>query len=232
MKAAKYRLQEILASYRGARGVAVAELTILAGEMHLSVGDNGLGKSTLLSILAFLHAPERGVVCFDGVPVNWKEKECIRLRKRVTLLHQHPYLFFGTVAQNIAFGLKARGIDGERAESAIEESLKKVGLAGFASRNARNLSGGESRRVALARALVCEPEVLLLDEPMAHMDRSSVTITVNLLTSLEAEGMTVVLSSHDDRLGERMAAKMIYLEECRVVGMLAQLEPEEFGSGI
>ena len=107
----------------------------------------------------------------------------------------------------------------------ISESLGKVGLAGFELRTARRLSGGESRRVALTRALACRPEVLLLDEPVANVDRVSAALFESLVVSLAGDGMTVVISSHDERLGERLGAKMIYLED----GMLSSV-PEEFSS--
>jgi tungstate transport system ATP-binding protein len=178
-----------------------------------------------LGILAFLNKPDRGTIRFDGVPVNWTRKECALLRQRVTLLHQRPYLFSGSVASNVGFGLAARDVRKDDAQAVIAESLEKVGLAGFESRTARRLSGGESRRVALARALACKPEVLLLDEPVANVDRASAALFEALVVSLAADGMTVVISSHDERLGERLGAKMIYLED----GMLSSA-PEQYSS--
>jgi tungstate transport system ATP-binding protein len=213
MNAVKYYLSSIQASYGPTLGVAIDELTIAAGGLCVLVGPNGSGKSTLLSILAFLHRPEKGTVSFDGAPVHWTQKECALLRKRVTLLHQHPYLFSGSVAGNVAFGLVARGAGKELTQAAVRESLRRVGLSGFESRIARRLSGGEMRRVAIARALACGPEVLLLDEPIAHVDRASAALFESLVVSLVADGMTVVASSHDDRLGARLGATMIYLED-------------------
>lgn len=112
-------------------------------------------------------------------------------------------------------------------QDAIRESLEKVGLSGFESRIARKLSGGESRRVALARALACKPEVLLLDEPVANVDRASAALFESLVVSLAAAGMTVVISSHDDRLGPRLGATMIYLEDGKLAGAPGQLPPPE-----
>ena len=200
-------------SYGKTLGISVDELTIAAGELYVLVGPNGSGKSTLLGLLAFLNKPERGKISFDGVPVNWTPKECALLRKRVTLLHQQPYLFSGSVASNVAFGLVARGASKEYTRNVVRESLEKVGLTGFESRIARKLSGGESRRVALARTLACKPEVLLLDEPIAHVDRESAVLLESVVMSLVADGMTIVLSSHDGRLGSRLGANVIHLDE-------------------
>jgi tungstate transport system ATP-binding protein len=225
MNSEKYHLSSIRASYGKTLGVSIDELSIAAGVLHVLIGPNGSGKSTLLGVLAFLSKPDQGTISFDGVPVNWARKECAFLRQRVTLLHQRPYLFSGSVASNVGFGLAARGVRKERTQSVIAESLQKVGLAGFESRTARRLSGGESRRVALARALACRPEVLLLDEPVANVDRVSAALFESLVVSLAGGGMTVVISSHDERLGERLGAKMIYLED----GMLSSV-PEQFSS--
>jgi tungstate transport system ATP-binding protein len=193
-------------------GVSIDELTIAAGELHVLAGSNGSGKSTLLNILAFLDKPEHGIVKFCGEPVNWEPKECTLLRRRVTLLQQNPYMFSGTVAANVSFGLVARGLDKESTRRMVRESLERVGLAGFELRNARRLSGGESRRVALARALACNSEVLLLDEPLAQVDQESATLIESLVTWLAAGGTTIVMSSHDEHLGAALGARVIRLE--------------------
>ena len=231
MSLAKYRLSDVRASYGAILGVAVDELTIAAGGLYVLVGPNGSGKSTLLDILAFLNTPEQGVIAFDGTSVNWTRKECAFLRKRVTLLHQHPYIFSGSVARNVAFGPSARGASKEDTRAVVTESLERVGLAGFESRTARKLSGGESRRVALARALACRPDVLLLDEPLAHVDRSSAAIVESLVVSLAAGGMTIVLSSHDERLGARLGAEVIYLQDGKLAAAAEQLSSVSFASG-
>lgn len=223
MNTEKYHLSSVQASHGKTLGVAIDELTIDAGGLYVLAGPNGSGKSTLLGILAFLNKPEKGIVSFDGAAVNWTRSECALLRKRVTLLHQHPYLFSGSVAGNVAFGLVARGVSKERTRGVIQESLARVGLTGFESRIARRLSGGEGRRVALARALACQPEVLLLDEPVANIDRASAALFESLAVSLAGGGMTIVIASHDERLGERLGARMIYLEDGKLDRTMEQL---------
>ncbi len=213
MSSAKYQLSSIQVLYENEVAVAIDDLTFEAGRLHLLTGPNGSGKSTLLNVMAFLTKPNRGQIFFEGVPVKWEAQECALLRKRVTLLHQHPYMFAGTVAANVAFGPAARGFSKDQIQSLVADSLAMVGLDGFELRNARQLSGGESRRVALARALACKSEVLLLDEPIAHVDRRSAGILESLIASLAARGMTVVMSSHDERLGARLGGRVIYLED-------------------
>jgi tungstate transport system ATP-binding protein len=223
MSIAKYQLSSVQTSYGKTLGVAIDDLSLSSGGLYVLAGPNGSGKSTLLGILAFLNKPDRGTVSFDGVPITWTRKECALLRRRVTLLYQRPYLFSGSVASNVAFGPVARGDSKTMIQDIVRESLEKVGLSGFESRIARKLSGGESRRVALARALACKPEVLLLDEPVANVDRASATLFESLVVSLAAEGITLVISTHDDRLGARLGATVIYLEDGRLASPPEQL---------
>jgi len=216
MTAPKYHLSSVETWYGNALGVAIDDLIIAAGQLHLLVGPNGSGKSTLLNILAFLSKPNTGEIRFDGDLLNWTPQESAALRRRVTLLHQHPYMFSGTVASNVAFGLAARGASREHTQRVVRESLEKVGLTGFESRIARKLSGGESRRLGLARALACNPEVLLLDEPLAHLDQTSSELVEALIKGVVADGMTVVMSTHNERLVTRLGAKVIRLEDGRL----------------
>jgi tungstate transport system ATP-binding protein len=139
------------------------------------------------------------------------------LRRTVTLLHQTPYLGSGTVAANVAYGLSLRGIRGAERHHLVDEALAMVGLAGFSGRIARTLSGGEQRRVALARALAIKPRVLILDEPFAGLDREAAELLEDVISSLPRAGTTVILSTHDARHPRRLGGEIIALEGGRVV---------------
>lgn len=221
MKAPRYQLTGIQASYKNALALQVDELTISEGGFHLLVGPNGSGKSTLLGVLAFLKKPDRGEVLFRGDSVEWRPREMQTLRRRVTLLHQQSFLFSGSVFSNVAFGLRVRQVKREEMQRSISECLAAVGLAGLESRNARQLSGGEARRVALARALACRPEVLLLDEPLAHVDRQSCDIIEELIVSLSQQGITVVMATHDDRPCNGYVHSVIHLVDGRIERIVA-----------
>jgi tungstate transport system ATP-binding protein len=220
MKPPQYHLTEIRAFYRANLALEVDELTIASGHLHILAGPNGSGKSTLLGILAFLMKPDQGQVVFAGTQVDWQRRQLAGLRRRVTLLHQHSLLFSGTVSANVAFGPKARGMAKEDVQRAVRESLAMVGLDGFESRNARHLSGGEARRVALARALACQPEVLLLDEPLAHVDKETAQIVEALVISLSSQGTTVVMSSHNEQLAQRTDSRVIRLLDGKLESMV------------
>ena len=216
MTPAIYELTAVQVRFGSRVALDIDSLIIRAGRLHVLTGPNGSGKSTLLAVLAFLRKPDRGRVMFCGSSVNWSGKQLGRLRKQVTLLHQESYLFSGTVVANVGFGLKMRGVDQQETRRSVKHFLALVGMAGFEERDATALSGGEARRVALARALACRPEVLLLDEPLTHVDQESSTIVENLIASQSRAGTTIVMASHDEHIEERLPSSVIRLDQGRI----------------
>jgi len=213
---AMYRLDSIRKCYGSNVALDIEELTIGEGRLYTLTGANGAGKSTLLNLLAFLSPPTSGEIFYAGKRVDWNHGSMEEYRRKVTLLHQSPYLFGGTVYDNVAFGLKARGIQGEARQRMVDKALDGVGLQGFRDRKARELSGGEAQRVAMARALALKPEVLLLDEPLANIDRETTGLLETLIASLPAQGTTVVLITHDPDQPGRLNGESILLEGGKV----------------
>jgi tungstate transport system ATP-binding protein len=211
-----YRLDSIRKCYGSNVALDIEELTIDEGRLYTLTGANGAGKSTLLSILAFLAPPTSGEIFYHGKRVDWDPGSIVEYRRKVTLLHQSPYLFGGTVYDNVAFGLKARGVQGGTQQRRVDKALDDVCLQGFRDRKARELSGGEAQRVAMARALVLEPEVLLLDEPLANIDRETTGLLESVIASLPARGTTVVLITHDPEQPDRLNGESIVLEGGKV----------------
>ncbi len=224
MRVLSYHLAGVEARYQGKTALMVGELALRGGQLNVVAGLNGSGKSTLLNVLAFLMEPTQGMVKFSGKRVRWDRAHLRELRQSVTLVHQDPFLFRGSVASNVAYGAKARGVVGSALQERVRESLELVGLSGFEARSANRLSGGEARRVALARALACDPEVILLDEPLAYVDELSTRIIESLLVTLVDRGVLVVVSSHDPTLGLRLNARTIRLRQGRLV---QDSEPQE-----
>ena len=216
MKHGIYELTDIQVRFGSRIALDIDTLIIQAGRLHVLTGPNGSGKSTLLAVLALLRKPDRGRMMCCGLPVNWSGKQLGRLRKKVTLLHQESYLFSGTVVANVGFGLKMRGVDQQEISRSEKHFLALVGMAGFEERDATTLSGGEARRVALARALACRPEVLLLDEPLTHVDQESSTIVENLIASQSRAGTTIVMASHDEHIEDRLPSSVIRLDQGRI----------------
>jgi len=211
-----YRLRSVTKRYGANVALDIDALTIAAGRLYTLTGANGAGKSTLLGILALLTPPTTGEIFYAGERIDWRSDVVGRQRRKVTLLHQSPYLFGGTVFRNVAYGLLARGIAGETADRAVDRALATVGLDRFRDRDARKLSGGEAQRVAMARALVLKPEVLLLDEPLANIDRETAGLLETVIVSLPAQGTTVVMTTHEPDHSGRLNGGSIVLEGGKV----------------
>jgi tungstate transport system ATP-binding protein len=211
-----YELATVQVRFGPRVALDIDHLSIAGGCLNILVGPNGSGKSTLLGLLAFLTKPDRGRVTFGGSPVKWNSRELAHLRKQVTLLHQESYLFSGSVMANVAFGLRLRGMDHHEMRCSAQAALSLVGLEGFEDRDAGGLSGGEARRVALARALALRPQILLLDEPLAHVDHASAEIIEKLITARSAAGLTIVMASHDEQIQRRLPSRLIRLNAGRV----------------
>jgi tungstate transport system ATP-binding protein len=194
---------------RGARTVLeVPALAVAPGEVLGVMGPNGAGKSTLLRVLGLLEAPTRGTVAFRGelVPAS----RALAVRRRMASVFQEPLLADARVLDNVAMGLRFRGVPRAEVARRVPPWLERFGIAALAGRAARSLSGGEAQRVALARALVLEPELLLLDEPFAALDQPTREALIQDLRSiLRAEHTTAVLVTHHRgealALGDRLA---------------------------
>jgi tungstate transport system ATP-binding protein len=200
-------LKDILVQQGDKFRLGVESLELLPRRIYALTGPNGAGKSTLLRIMALLITPQRGRVSFAGGGEGLTQQ-----RQNVTLVEQTPYLLDSTVSDNLAFGLKLRGIRGKEQKRRISAALDLVGLAGFEGRKTRKLSGGEIQRVALARALVLKPQLLLLDEPTSNIDAKSLQTFESLLARLPDTGVTVVFSTHDLSQPERLGAEMLRIE--------------------
>jgi tungstate transport system ATP-binding protein len=218
-----YRLRSVTKRYGSNVAVEIDSLTIDSGRLYTLTGANGAGKSTLLGILAFLTPPTSGDLFYAGERIDWKSDILRKRRRKVTLLHQSPYLFGGTVFRNVAYGLKARGIAGDAEQRVVDRALQTVALEGFHDRDARELSGGEAQRVAMARALALDPEVLLLDEPFANIDRETAGLLEAVIASLPSRGTTVVMTTHDPDHPFRLNGGSIALEGGKVAAPRASL---------
>ncbi|NIR29243.1 MAG: ATP-binding cassette domain-containing protein [Gammaproteobacteria bacterium] len=191
-----YHLKNVAYDYGGPSVLEIPDLTLPAGRVTALVGPNGAGKSTLLHLLAFVDPPRTGEIRFFGEFTA--DREPVALRRRVGLVPQNPYLLRGSARENVEMGLKLRRVSAASRHARAERALEQVGVLGLAERPAGALSGGEAQKVALARALVLDPEVLLLDEPFTYLDPASIDELEGLMRTLNREqGHTVILTSHD-----------------------------------
>jgi tungstate transport system ATP-binding protein len=207
--------------YDGRLVLDLDRFVVAAGAQVAIVGHNGSGKSTLLRVLALLEAPTEGQVLLGGVPVPRRAPPS--LRRRVTLVEQRPILFRGSVADNLGFGLRARGLGRTEVNRKVGTVAERLGLGPLLARHRHELSDGEVQRVAVARALALEPDVLLLDEPASSADRAAAGA---LYRTLEAERaarpLAICIASHQLEDAYRWADDIRALAE----GRLSPVTPE------
>jgi putative ABC transport system ATP-binding protein len=196
-------LRKLSKSYGGARGRSVlanVDLDLAAGEYVAVMGESGIGKSTLLNLIAGLDAPDGGSITLDGVALTGLDDDALTLFRRRSLgfvfqaFHILPYL---DLAQNVALPLTLNGAADSAALARAAAMLEAVGLAGRERSLPRELSGGELQRVAIARALVHEPKLLLADEPTGNLDPDSAAQVLSLLREqVKAHNAACILVTH------------------------------------
>jgi len=192
-----YSLTGIQCAY--ANGPAVLEIENLdfqSKNITALIGPNGAGKSTLLSVLAFLKAPNAGRLQYFGRDCS--NKNLLQLRRRVGLVAQKPYFLSGSVTENVELGLRLRGVNFRQRRKQASRALQQVDAQALSDQSVKTLSGGEAQRIALARVLVLQPDVLLLDEPFTFLDTGVIKTLEKLFVALVAEfGTTIIFSTHD-----------------------------------
>ena len=192
---------------------------IAAGEHVAIMGPSGSGKSTLLNVIGCLDRPTRGSYVLDGREVaNLAEPELSRVRRDMIgyvfqSYHLVPRL---TARQNVELPLVFAGVPRGERRARVDRALAAVGLADRAGHRPAQMSGGQSQRVAIARATILRPRVLLADEPTGNLDRASGRQVLDHLVALNAEGLTLIVVTHDPEVA-RLATRVILLEDGRVV---------------
>jgi tungstate transport system ATP-binding protein len=174
----------------------IDELVLDTSSAYVLTGVNGAGKSTLLRVLAGLEPAEVRSVAFEGRPLALQPYPKA-LREAIVYVHQHPVMFSTSVAQNIGYGLVARGEPKAKVARAVDEAMAWAGVERLRDTDPAHLSGGEKQRVALARARVLGPKLLLLDEPTANLDGAAREQVIALIPKLLEEGSSVVMACHD-----------------------------------
>ena len=207
-----YQLNQVKVSYDNRNVLDINSLTIETGECIALLGQNGAGKSTLLNLFAFLAKPSQGEVALFNEHTSQVLSPA--LRRQIGYVNQHPYPLSGTVIDNLQLALTMQGVSKSQHKSLIDDALNKTRTRHLANQQTNTLSGGELKRAAIARAIVYQPKILLLDEPFSHLDTRSSNELENVIETLAREAeRTIVFSTHNQLQGLNLASRSITLVE-------------------
>jgi tungstate transport system ATP-binding protein len=209
------KLRGIVRKYDGVAALKRVSLDVQEGEILTIIGPNGSGKTSLLRIMALLDRPAAGEVYYRGEKVD--NSSAGALRGKVTMVFQKAALFNTTIYKNVAYGLEIKKRPENEINRRVKRALSLVGLEKYAGRRAKKLSGGEQQRVVLARTLVLEPELLLLDEPTANLDPANATAIEKIIRKIKGE-TTVVLATHNIFQAKRMSDRIACLLDGVIIG--------------
>ena len=208
-------LRGIRAEREGTVVLDVPDLELYRGEVLVVVGPNGAGKSTLLRVMGRLEQPTAGQLFYAGAPLRRSDE--LAYRRRLAAVFQEPLLLHGSVADNVATGLRLRGVPRREIRPRVERWLQRLGIAALVRRSVHTLSGGEAQRVSLARAFVVEPELVLLDEPFASLDAPTrAALTTEMHDLLAETHTTAVWVTHERDEALTLGHRMVVLLDGRL----------------
>ena len=206
------QLFDIQKTYRNVKALNSLSLNLEGGKIIVILGVNGAGKTTLLRIMAGLDSADSGQLLFNGQSID-----CKALRQVATLVFQKSAMFSTTVYDNLAYGLRIRKVSKDQIKIKVAEALQAVRLTGFEKRRAKKTSGGEQQRIALARAFLLEPKVLLLDEPTANLDPNSSTIIEKAILAKKSHDRIIVMATHNLTQARRIADEIVHIYSGQIV---------------
>lgn len=230
-----YQLSHIKYAYADTLALSLSELNIPANKITALIGPNGCGKSTLLNLLAFVQQNQQGKIKFFSDHAN--PKNIPAFSKRIAFLPQKPYMLRGSVVDNLNLSLKFHQIKNNRSEL-MNNVLERLKIAHLAQKKAKSLSGGEQQKVALARAIISNPDVLLMDEPFSYLDHSSELLLEQFIHDYVTEqGKTLIFSTHNRLQGIAIADEVISLVKGQPVNtplinvFQGELKGQQFNTG-
>jgi tungstate transport system ATP-binding protein len=216
----RLQLKNVEKSYGSIKALEDINLEAVGGKTITLIGTNGAGKTTLLRVIAGLEERDKGNILLDGKDINAK-----KLRQIATLVFQKTVMFNRSVHGNLAYGLKIRGKKDSEIKERIDRELLAVGLRNFEKRKARKTSGGEQQRIALARAFLLNPRILLLDEPTANLDPNNATMIERAIASRKKEDEIIIMATHNLAQARRLADEIIHIYNGKIV---ERSSPDEF----
>jgi molybdopterin-binding protein len=208
-----YRLSQVSKTFDNLFALENINLEIDQNEVLGIIGHSGAGKTTLLRLLAGLEYPTKGILEFKGRKIKRETRKF--LRKQVTMLFQTPLFLRGSVYSNLEYALRLMKVPESERSFRVNKALERIRLEHFRERNARSLSGGEQKRVALARAILIDPLVLVLDEPTSNLDPINSRIMANIIEE-EAKERCIIIATHDYSQIKLLTDRTVSLEYGKV----------------
>jgi len=208
----KIEVNQVAKAYNGNPVLRDCSFSFAPGLTYALQGPNGSGKSTLLRLLALLETPDAGQVDYleNGVALA----KNLALQRRFTLVLPRPGIFNTTVFNNVAYGLKIRGVKAEEIEDRVKAILETVDLTHKKNQRALDLSSGETKRLGLARAMVLNPEILFLDEPTANIDPLNTEIIEEIILQMKSGGSTtILLITHEPAQAARLGDQLLFMKD-------------------
>jgi glutamate transport system ATP-binding protein len=202
-------------------------LSVQKGEVVVIIGPSGSGKSTLCRTINRLETINSGEILIDGEPIPQEGKELARLRSKVGMVFQSFNLFaHKNILDNVTMGpVDVLHVPKDKARKEAMELLRRVGVDTQAAKVPAQLSGGQQQRVAIARSLAMHPEAILFDEPTSALDPEMIGEVLDVMTELASEGMTMVVVTHEMNFARRVASRVIFMDDGRI---MEEAPPEEF----
>ena len=212
-------LEGVGKSFGKNRVLSDINLSVDAGEVVCVIGPSGSGKSTLCRCINRLETIDEGRITFDGKPLPQEGRELARLRAQVGMVFQSFNLWaHRTVLDNVTLGpRKVLGMKRDEAEARARDLLERVGIADKANQLPRQLSGGQQQRAAIARALAMNPKLMLFDEPTSALDPEMIQEVLDVMRSLAASGMTMIVVTHEMGFARSAADRVVFMADGRLV---------------
>lgn len=203
----------------GANSLNGVSLKIHRGQKIAFMGANGSGKSTFFLCCNGIYRPDKGVILYNGQPLDYSKKGLLYLRSKVGIVFQDPdsQLFLASVFQEISFGPMNLGLPEDKVRKDVEQVIEHLDITPFRERPAHALSGGEKKQVSIADVLVMHPEVIILDEPAAALDAKHTKIVNEIVDRLVSEGITVLMATHDIDYALSWADEIVLMHEGKVL---------------
>lgn len=210
-------VRDLVVARGGSTVLRIDNFELHANETIALIGPNGTGKSSFLLAIAGLIAKKSGQILLNGLEIP-SGSGASSYRRRLAMVFQEPLLFDATVADNVAVGLKIRGMPKSVIRERVKECLERFRISHLADRSARKLSGGEAQRASLARAFAPRPELILLDEPFSSLDPPTrLAMTDDLAQILRESGTAAIITTHDREEALRMADRMVVMHDGTIV---------------